>query len=173
MPIASTCPSTPSRRSGTARPASTRCSTTTRQPALPDQRPELRPLQNLRYQGSDPEHRLDHARGRRRTQLSRHVRRDYSDDPARLGWLLFAVDQGGCIRSDGVNINGGSSMPSSKARQVAQGARAASPWPSGDKRRDRHLRQVLRPWRGASRAGWRLGRSHRSAAGSRAACLTR
>ena len=44
-----------------------------RQPALPDQRPELRPLQNLRHQGSVAEHRLDHARGRRRTQLSEHV----------------------------------------------------------------------------------------------------
>ena len=42
------------------------------------------------------------------------MRRDYSDDPARLGWLLFAVAQGGYIGSDGVNIKGGSSMPSLK-----------------------------------------------------------
>jgi hypothetical protein len=41
--------------------------------ALPDQRPELRPLQNLRHQGSVAEHRLDHARRRRRPQLSEHV----------------------------------------------------------------------------------------------------
>jgi hypothetical protein len=41
--------------------------------ALPDQRPELRSLQNLRHQGSVAEHRLDHARGRRRPQLSEHV----------------------------------------------------------------------------------------------------
>jgi hypothetical protein len=41
--------------------------------ALPDQRPELRPLQNLRHQGPVAEHRLDHARRRRRSQLSEYV----------------------------------------------------------------------------------------------------
>src|SRR5690606_36991706 len=43
--------------------------------ALRHQRPELRPLQNLRHQGSVPEHRLDHARGRRRPELSEYVTR--------------------------------------------------------------------------------------------------
>ena len=42
--------------------------------APPDQCAELRPLQNLRHQGSDPEHRLDSAGRRRRSQLSEYVR---------------------------------------------------------------------------------------------------
>ena len=37
--------------------------------ALPDQRPELRSLQDVRYQGPEPEHRLGHARRRRRAEL--------------------------------------------------------------------------------------------------------
>ena len=41
--------------------------------ALPDQRAELRPLQDLRHQGSGAEHRLDRARRRRRSQLPQHV----------------------------------------------------------------------------------------------------
>src|SRR6185503_7964357 len=41
--------------------------------ALRDQRAEVRPLQNLRYQGSEPEHYLGPARGRRRTQLPQYV----------------------------------------------------------------------------------------------------
>ena len=43
------------------------------QSALRDQRAELRPLQNLRYQGSQPEHHLGSARRRRRTELSEYV----------------------------------------------------------------------------------------------------
>ena len=39
----------------------------------PDQRAELRPLQDLRHQGPDPEHRLGLSRGRRRPQLPEHV----------------------------------------------------------------------------------------------------
>ena len=71
----STCRSTPSPRSATARPASTRwCATPTAEPALPDQLPELRPLQDLRHQGPVPEHRLDDAAGRRRAELPEHVR---------------------------------------------------------------------------------------------------
>ena len=38
-----------------------------------NQRPELRPLQDVRHQGPDPKHQLGHARGRRRTELSQHV----------------------------------------------------------------------------------------------------
>ncbi len=38
-------------------------------PALPDQCPELRALQNLRHQGSVAEHQLGHPRRRRRPQL--------------------------------------------------------------------------------------------------------
>ena len=42
--------------------------------AAADQRAELRPLQDLRHQGPDPEHRLGRARGRRRPELpERHV----------------------------------------------------------------------------------------------------
>ena len=41
--------------------------------AAADQRPELRALQDLRHQGSDAEHRLGHARRRRRPELRRHV----------------------------------------------------------------------------------------------------
>src|SRR5262245_25727412 len=44
-----------------------------REAALPDQRPKLRPLQDLRYQGSKPEHRLGGAGGRWRAELFRHV----------------------------------------------------------------------------------------------------
>ena len=44
-----------------------------RQRALPDQRAELRPLQNLRYQGSVPEHQLGGPGGWRRAKLSQHV----------------------------------------------------------------------------------------------------
>ena len=40
---------------------------------LPDQLPELRPLQDLRHQGPQPEHHLDHPDGRRRAELSQHV----------------------------------------------------------------------------------------------------
>ena len=38
-----------------------------------DQRPELRPLQDLRHQGPDAEHRLGHSRRRRRPELRRDV----------------------------------------------------------------------------------------------------
>ena len=41
-----------------------------RQTALRDQRAELRALQDLRYQGPQPEHQLGAARGRRRPELS-------------------------------------------------------------------------------------------------------
>ncbi len=41
--------------------------------ALRDQRAELRPLQNLRHQGSEPEHHLGAARRRRRAELSEYV----------------------------------------------------------------------------------------------------
>ena len=43
------------------------------EPALRDQLPELRPLQDLRHQGSAAEHRLDHTAGRRRAELPQHV----------------------------------------------------------------------------------------------------
>ena len=43
------------------------------QPAPSDQRAELRALQDLRHQGSDPEHQLGDARGRRWAELSEHV----------------------------------------------------------------------------------------------------
>jgi electron-transferring-flavoprotein dehydrogenase len=43
------------------------------QPAPADQRPELRPLQDLRHQGPDPEHHLGRARGWRGSELPQHV----------------------------------------------------------------------------------------------------
>ena len=42
-----------------------------RRAALRDQRAELRPLQDLRHQGPEPEHHLGAARGRRRAELLR------------------------------------------------------------------------------------------------------
>ncbi len=44
-----------------------------RQAALPDQRAELRALQNLRHQGSGAEHQLGGSGGNRRTELPEHV----------------------------------------------------------------------------------------------------
>ena len=44
-----------------------------RPPALPDQRAELRPLQNLRREGPGPEHHLGSARGRGRAELRQYV----------------------------------------------------------------------------------------------------
>ena len=45
-----------------------------RRRAPADQRAELRALQDLRHQGPDAEHRLGHARRRRRAELRGHVR---------------------------------------------------------------------------------------------------
>jgi electron-transferring-flavoprotein dehydrogenase len=42
-----------------------------RRAAAPDQRAELRPLQDVRHQGSGAEHRVGHAPGRRRAELPR------------------------------------------------------------------------------------------------------
>ena len=47
-----------------------RRATATAATAAADQRAELRALQDLRHQGPDAEHRLGHARGRRRAELS-------------------------------------------------------------------------------------------------------
>ena len=81
----STCRNTPSRRSATARPGSTRFVGERRgRTAVPDQLPELRPLQDLRHQGPEPEHRLDHAAGRRRAELSQYVS-TRAAKPARSG----------------------------------------------------------------------------------------
>ena len=44
-----------------------------RRTAAADQRAELRALQDLRHQGPDAEHRVGHARRRRRAELSEHV----------------------------------------------------------------------------------------------------
>ena len=61
------------RSSVTARPASTNSSRRAAATAPPDQRAELRPLQDLRHQGPDPEHQLGRPRRRRRAELSQHV----------------------------------------------------------------------------------------------------
>ena len=60
------------RSSDIARPGSTR-SSRRRRAAAPDQRAELRPLQDLRHQGPDPEHQLGRPRRRRRAELSEYV----------------------------------------------------------------------------------------------------
>ena len=65
--------SMPGRRRAIARPASMNGSRR-RAAALRDQRAELRPLQNLRHQGPEPEHHLGAARRRRRAELSEYVR---------------------------------------------------------------------------------------------------
>ena len=72
---ATTCPATASPRGSTARPASTKWlrHEASGRAAFPHQRPELRALQNLRHQGPGAEHRLDHARRRRRAKLPGHV----------------------------------------------------------------------------------------------------
>ncbi len=44
------------------------------QAAVRDQRAELRPLQNLRYQGPQPQHHLGAAGGRRRAEIFQYVR---------------------------------------------------------------------------------------------------
>ena len=50
--------------------------------ALPDQLPELRPLQDLRHQGPLAEHRLERAAGRGRAELPQHVSADPRPVPA-------------------------------------------------------------------------------------------
>ena len=65
----------PSRRRAIARPASmSGCDESGQAAQVRHQRAELRPLQNLRHQGPDPEHHLGSARRRRRTELSEYVR---------------------------------------------------------------------------------------------------
>ena len=59
----STWRSTPARRAATARPAVYEFVERRRHRAAADQRAELRPLQDLRHQGPDAEHRLGHAEG--------------------------------------------------------------------------------------------------------------
>ena len=86
---ASTCRSMPSRRSAIARPASTKWWRTARRAALPDQRAELRALQNLRHQGSVAEHHLGHAGRRRRSQLRGHV--------GQGDWGNGAIGHGVCL----------------------------------------------------------------------------
>ena len=61
------------RSSVIARPASTSSSRRGGAAAPADQRAELRPLQDLRHQGPDPEHQLGRPRRRRRPELSQHV----------------------------------------------------------------------------------------------------
>src|SRR3982074_1646143 len=48
---------------------------------LRHQRAELRPLQNLRHQGPEPEHRLGGAGGRWRAELPEHVMMCYAGLP--------------------------------------------------------------------------------------------
>ena len=64
-----------------------------------DQRAELRPLQDLRYQGPDPEHRLGRARGRRRTELLRHVTVRHREQESSHGFVDPRRPSSGTIRS--------------------------------------------------------------------------
>jgi len=57
------------------------------QPALPDQRAELRALQDLRHQGSVAEHHLGGAGRYRRAELPQHVRNRKGSSPGG-DWLL-------------------------------------------------------------------------------------
>src|SRR5262245_15813676 len=76
-------------------------------PALPDQRAELRPLQNLRREGPECQYHVGSSGGRRRTQLRSHVndhvvhdcvstvtdrwsRYGHSAGVFRLGWIRRA-----------------------------------------------------------------------------------
>src|SRR3546814_11828822 len=81
-----------------------------------DQRAELRPLQNLRYQGPDAEHRLGHAGRRRRAQLPEHV--SLRDDLRRL----LAGRQRRAMFSRGAAVESGPAA-------VAAGADPAAPGP--------------------------------------------
>ena len=72
VPIGVNWDSIRARKAATARPRSTRSSSDgDGDAAAADQRAELRALQDLRHQGPRPEHRLDHAAGRRRAELHR------------------------------------------------------------------------------------------------------
>ena len=64
-------------------------------PALRHQRAELRALQDLRHQGPGAKHRLGPARGRRRPELSRHVRTRMSTFAAPIRDILFAINEAG------------------------------------------------------------------------------
>src|SRR5476649_798631 len=55
-----------------------------------DQCAKLRALQNLRHQGPDPKHRLGHARGRGRTQLSEYVSNSATAQPVRPALFFFS-----------------------------------------------------------------------------------
>jgi electron-transferring-flavoprotein dehydrogenase len=66
-----------------ARPASMNgWKPTARRTFVPDQRAELRPLQDLRHQGSQPEHQLGPAAGRRGTGLYEHVEARWRRNPS-------------------------------------------------------------------------------------------
>ena len=67
--------------------------------ALPDQRAELRALQNLRHQGSVAEHQLGHARRRRRPELSEHVRYQRLRGPMPISKRRIVFCRGGRARS--------------------------------------------------------------------------
>ena len=64
----------------------------TRAPA--DQRAELRALQDLRHQGPDAEHRVGHARGRRRTELHEHVGQPTAARSVELPWRAQRMPMG-------------------------------------------------------------------------------
>ena len=53
-----------------------------RRQAFPDQRPELRPLQDLRHQGPGPEHRLGSPGGRAEVRTTRRCERRASPPPS-------------------------------------------------------------------------------------------
>src|SRR3546814_16594120 len=80
-----------------------------------DQRAELRPLQNLRYQGPDAEHRLGHAGRRRRAQLPEPV--SLRDDLRRL----LAGRQRRAMFSRGAAVESGPAAVAAGAASPATG----------------------------------------------------
>src|ERR1700704_3588560 len=102
--------------------------------ALRDQRAELRPLQNLRHQGSEPEHHLGPPRGRRRTQLPQYVsvvvKTRWADIRTRTPKHLPATRRWGYRARDraGIRICGSRHLYVTRCRrlEVAQPARTSA-----------------------------------------------
>ena len=69
------------------------------------QRAELRPLQDMRHQGPEPEHHLGHPRGRRRAKLSEYVTRAAAHGLGKVaGSAKLLYDA--CGRALGMGVDG-------------------------------------------------------------------
>ncbi len=121
-----------------------------REPALRHQCAELRPLQNLRHQGSQREHHLGRSGGRRRPELPEHVKDpgERAISPNRCGNVTILPYQGldQRMRYGGVTVNllAGGSQTGHSWRSVGNSPRVA--WCPGSRAlwiqrlRDRRLR---------------------------------